>query len=108
MTDTEGRLVATTMRNLVLMDTAGVWHTPSLARCGVAGATRARLMHAAEQAGRPVVEVDIQAASVGEFCAAIACNSVSGATAISRIARHRFEHSPAMARRAAAWLAATA
>ncbi len=108
MTDTQGRLVATTMRNLLFMDPAGLWYTPGLARCGIAGATRARLMQAAEQAGRPVVEVDIHAASIADFCAAIACNSIGGAIAVSRIGENRFEHSPAMARRAAAWLAATA
>ena len=97
MTDTQGRLVATTMRNLLFMDPAGLWYTPGLARCGIAGATRARLMQAAEQAGRPVVEVDIHAASIADFCAAIACNSIGGAIAVSRI--HCEESKDAAAKR---------
>ncbi|WP_348760809.1 aminodeoxychorismate lyase [uncultured Salinisphaera sp.] len=107
MYDTSGRIVATTMRNLLFRDRAGAWHTPALSRCGIAGVTRARLAYSAERAGRAVVETDIARSCLGDYEAAIACNALSGAIPVTRIADTPFAASRSMAEQAHRWLADT-
>lgn len=102
MCDSSGRVVCTTMRNLVFADRAGRWHSPDLSRAGVIGATRERLRAAVN-----TLDIrDIALAQLDVFCAAIACNSVSGAIPVMRIGAHRFDDSAALAARANAVLAA--
>lgn len=108
MCDAEGRIIATTMRNLLFCDARDGWVTPDLSRCGVAGASRQRLMAHRAAIGRPVGETDIRIRDLAAFTAAIACNSVGGAIAVSRIGPQVFSQSAALAERADECLAATA
>ena len=81
----DGSIVATTMRNLLFRDETGRWLTPRLSRAGVAGATRARLMHALQVAGTPVIETEIGMDDMAGMHAVIACNSVGGVVAVTRM-----------------------
>ncbi|MES1951002.1 aminodeoxychorismate lyase [Salinisphaera sp. S4-8] len=83
MADSQGFIIATTMRNLFFVDANGCWLTPRLTRAGIIGATRQRLWRALAQAGRPVRENDIRLSALIDCRAAIACNSVGGAVAVS-------------------------
>ncbi|WP_353249046.1 aminodeoxychorismate lyase [Salinisphaera sp. T31B1] len=93
MCDSAGRIVSTTMRNLVFLQTDGEWVTPALARAGIIGATRQRLMTALGSAGTRVHERDVNLADLGRYCAAVACNSVSGPIPVERLGGQRFESS---------------
>ncbi|MES1954692.1 aminodeoxychorismate lyase [Salinisphaera hydrothermalis] len=89
MCDAHGQVVCTTMRNLMFIDRAQRWYTPDLARAGVIGATRERL-----RARLPdLVEATIDTARLSDFRAAVACNSVGGAVAVTQIGRHEFADS---------------
>ncbi|WP_158583326.1 aminodeoxychorismate lyase [Salinisphaera sp. Q1T1-3] len=108
MCDASGQLTATTMRNLVFSDAAGQWHTPSLARAGVIGATRQRLMASRAARHDPVTECRMAPDELKAFTGAIACNSVGGAIAVAAIGDHHFEYSEAMAAHATELLEETA
>jgi len=95
MCDAHGRVIATTMRNLLFRDHVGRWLTPALTRNGVAGATRQRLMTALAADGMPVIERDIGRAELVDMQAAVACNSVGGVVAVSSIDGHVPEQSQA-------------
>lgn len=97
MCDAQGRLIATTLRNLVFADGADRWWTPDLRRAGVAGVTRQRLMAARDAQGAPPAVVDIDPARLADFQAAIACNSVGGAIAVDAIDGHTLPASRQMA-----------
>ncbi|MGN8199116.1 aminodeoxychorismate lyase [Salinisphaera sp. RV14] len=100
MCDSAGRIVCTTMRNLLFVDGTGDWWTPRLDHAGVIGATRERL-----RAALPALaECEITCARLGDFVGAVACNSVSGALAVPCIGEHRFAESRALADRANALL----
>lgn len=101
MCDAAGRVVCTSMRNLIFMDGRGHWWTPDLGRAGVIGATRERLRAALPD----LVACDIQATALCDFTAAIACNSVGGAVAVTRLGERTFTASPDMAAQANALLA---
>lgn len=88
MYDAEGRIIATTMRNLLFQNTNGDWLTPALTRSGVAGATRQRLMNALAAAGTPVREHDIWRDDITDMRAVVACNSVGGVVAVRAIDGH--------------------
>lgn len=85
----DGSIVATTMRNLLFRDDSGHWLTPRLSRAGVAGATRARLMRALQAAGTPVIEAEVDIGAVAHMRAIIACNSVGGVAAVTRVGDRR-------------------
>ena len=85
MCDQEGRVISTTMRNLLFVCPAGEWVTPSLVRAGIIGATRQRLTGALAAVGAVVHERDINLSQIEKFCAAIACNSVGGVRAVNQI-----------------------
>ncbi|WP_423824009.1 aminodeoxychorismate lyase [Salinisphaera sp. SPP-AMP-43] len=104
MCDSSGRMISTTMRNLVFADAAGHWWTPKLTRAGVAGATRQRLMAARAELGRPITVSDIELSALPEFTAVVACNSVGDAISVSRIAEQCFVASSGLARQANALL----
>lgn len=96
MLSTEGHVISTTMRNIVLaMD--GCWLTPALDKAGVAGATRARIMTAVSRAGRPITEARLLLSDCYAARAMIACNSVSGITPVVRLGTHELPDSMAMA-----------
>lgn len=104
MCDSSGRIICTTMRNLLFVDSNERWWTPRLDRAGVIGATRERLRAALPD----LAEGEITESRLGVLRAAIACNSVSGAVAVTRIGKHRFAESRELARRANALLANSA
>lgn len=101
MCDSSGRVICTTMRNLIFVDGAGDWWTPHLKHAGVIGATRERLRAVAPA----LAECEIDRAHLDHFEGAIACNSVSGAIAVTRIGDHSFDDSRSLAERANALLA---
>ncbi len=101
MCDSSGRLICTTMRNLIFVDGAGAWWTPHLKHAGVIGATRERLRAAVPT----LAECEIGQVRLNDFEGAIACNSVSGAIAVTRIGDHAFDGSRSLAERANALLA---
>lgn len=105
MLDGAGRVISTTMRN-VLLCLDGVWHTPSLQQAGVAGATRERLLAACHALGQPVVRADCMLSDCYAASAMIACNSVSGVTPIIRLGTHELHHSVDMAVQCRYYLAA--
>ncbi|HET7314065.1 aminodeoxychorismate lyase [Salinisphaera sp.] len=100
MCDSSGRIICTTMRNLILVDASGRWSTPALGRAGVIGATRERLRAAVPD----FVERDIKVTELSEFAAVIACNSLTGAVPVTRIGDQSFARSTALAARADALL----
>lgn len=104
MCDSAGHVVCTTMRNLIFVDGAQRWWTPDLTRAGVIGATRERLRSAVPD----LAEDEIDTTRLADFRAAIACNSVGGAVAVTRIGHHRFPDSQDLARHANALLATSA
>lgn len=97
MCDSGGRLICTTMRNLMFVDADGHWATPSLTRAGVAGATRARVMAALAGAGESIIEADLGLADLDRYVGAIATNSVTGVSAVTRIGDSVFDQSGALA-----------
>lgn len=104
MCDSSGRMISTTMRNLIFADAAGRWWTPNLARSGVAGATRQRLMAARAELSRSVTVADLDATALPDFTAVVACNSVGDAIPVRRIAEQCFAESPELARQVNALL----
>lgn len=84
----DDRVIGTTMRNLFFRDANGRWYTPSLEHAGIAGATRQRLMAALANAGNPVALTHIAYDALDHMSAALACNSVGGVAAVSRIGHH--------------------
>ena len=97
MCDAAGFVVSTTMRNLLFRDGDGRWYTPRLTRAGIIGATRERLRAGLAQAGVTLIDTDITPATLGAFEAAIACNSVGGAVAVTHIDGYVFAASEAAA-----------
>ncbi len=93
MCDADGRIICTTMRNLLFVDNKGEWLTPALTRAGIIGATRQQVTSALSAAGQAVHEVDIDLARVDKCVGAIACNSVSGVLPVSRIGSREFSDS---------------
>ena len=83
MADSQGFVIATTMRNLFFVDSRGRWLTPSLTRAGIIGATRQCLWRALDGAGEAVAESDIRPHALTDCRGAIACNSVGGVVAVS-------------------------
>lgn len=105
MCDSSGRIISTTMRNLVFADSSGCWWTPDLCRAGVIGATRQRLFHARAAHGVAMQAADISWDDLASFPAAMACNSVGNAIAVTRIGRQDLKASRALADKANALLA---
>lgn len=108
MCDTEGRVISTTMRNLLFVDEHGRVATPKLSRAGIAGATRARVMSAMAEAGESVTEIDIEPADLPDYVGAIATNSVVGTCAVERVGSCVLTQSHAFAERARAALLTSA
>jgi len=93
MCDAQGRIICTTMRNLLFIDNKGEWLTPALTRAGIIGATRQQVTSALSAAGQSVHEIDIDLARVDKYGGAIACNSVGGVLPVSRIGSRAFTDS---------------
>ena len=77
MLDAEGRVIEGVMSNLFWL-AQGLWHTPALHRCGVAGVTRGRILRLLAQQGRPAAEVDASLDSLLAAEEAFMCNSLMG------------------------------
>ncbi|MDA3920835.1 MAG: aminodeoxychorismate lyase [Salinisphaera sp.] len=99
MRDSNGWLIATTMRNLMFRTAGGEWHTPALDQAGVRGATRERLAAALASAGTPVLESRIRTDDIRHCDAVMACNSIGGIASVACIAETEFRASDNVARR---------
>lgn len=80
MCDGEDRVVSATSANLFAL-VGGRWLTPGVARCGIAGITRAWLLANVGNAA----EADLSAAEVSHAEALFLCNSVRGILPVSRL-----------------------
>jgi len=95
--DTQGWLISTTMRNLLLRDDQGCWYTPRLDQAGIIGATRQRLLAGLKATGHQTKEIEMRLSDLTHFNAAIACNSVAGVSGLARIGDTVFTDSEAAA-----------
>jgi 4-amino-4-deoxychorismate lyase len=77
MLDAEGTLVGGTMTNLFLLR-AGVLHTPTLDRCGVAGVARGLVLECAPEVGLRVEQRRIAPDELAAADALFVCNAVVG------------------------------
>jgi len=80
MCDTDGRVVCATSGN-VFARIGGVWKTPGVHRCGIAGIAREWLLHRLESAD----ECDLSPADVENADAVFLCNSVRGILPVRRL-----------------------
>jgi 4-amino-4-deoxychorismate lyase len=87
--DGEGHIVGGTMTNLFLVE-GGVLVTPGLARCGVAGVTRERVMEAAAASGVACREEEIGQARLKGADEALLVNSVVGVWAVKACGARRW------------------
>jgi len=78
MLDAHGRVVCGTMSNLFAIR-GGIWATPRIDRCGVAGTMRATILQAARAAGKTCVEVDLDRSDVEDADELFLTNAVVGA-----------------------------
>ena len=78
--DANGQLVCATSSN-VFVRVNGIWQTPRLDRCGIAGIARDWLLRNVPDA----VEVDVPAGRVEAADAVLLCNSVRGLRQIRRL-----------------------
>ena len=102
MLDAQERLVCGTMSNVFcVLD--GVWVTPDLGRCGVAGTVRAALLAAAKEAGVHSRVADLRLADLFGASEVFLTNAVAGAVPVNRVGDAVFRPGPAV-RRAQEWL----
>ena len=102
MLDAQDRLVCGTMSNIFcVLD--GVWSTPDLRRCGVAGTVRAALLAAAEEAGIRYRVADLRLADLYGASEVFLTNAIAGVVPVNRVDTVLFKPGPAV-RRAQEWL----
>lgn len=89
MTDAAGRLVCGTRSNLFWVE-GGRLLTPRLARCGVAGLMRARVIEAARSLGVNAEQVEAPYEQLLQAREAFVCNSVIGLWPLRRVDAHDF------------------
>lgn len=77
MLDTEGNAIEGTMSNLFLLK-GKTLHTPDLARCGVAGVQRDRIIDMASQLGMTIRVESLPLARLYDATELMLCNSVIG------------------------------
>jgi 4-amino-4-deoxychorismate lyase len=87
--DEAGHVVSGVMSNVLLWQ-AGRLRTPRLDRCGVAGVTRARLLHRAIAAGLPVEEGELGLEDVLSADEVMLCNSLIGLRRIARLGQRNW------------------
>src|SRR5690606_22166339 len=97
--NTDGNVVSATSANLFALRD-GVWTTPPLQRCGVAGTCRAALMGPLDAREQQLDVADVEAAE-----AVFLCNAVRGILPVASIGTRRWPLHPAIA--AARWALAT-
>jgi 4-amino-4-deoxychorismate lyase len=100
--DGDGHIVGGTMTNLFLVEGGGLV-TPALARCGVAGVTRERVMEAAARGGIACREEDVSQARLDGADEALLMNSVIGVWAIRKCGERRWSPG-SWAKRVREWL----
>jgi len=100
MQDASGFVVATTMRNLFFVDGRGQWFTPAITRAGIIGATRQRLIRGLQGAGIDITQTDITPDRLDRFAGALACNSVAGIAAVTRLDERALHASETIANKA--------
>jgi 4-amino-4-deoxychorismate lyase len=92
MCDGEDRVVSATSANVFAL-VGGRWLTPSVARCGIAGITRAWLLANVAEAA----EADLSAAEVSHADALFLCNSVRGILPVRRLGSREWNGHEAVA-----------
>jgi 4-amino-4-deoxychorismate lyase len=100
--DEDGNIVGGTMSNLFLVE-SGILVTPELARCGVAGVTRERVIEAAAGEGVACREERISPERVMSAEEALLVNSVIGVWCIRVCGRRRW-HPGSWTKRVREWL----
>jgi 4-amino-4-deoxychorismate lyase len=90
MCDDAGRVVSATSANLFVMR-SGMWSTPPVDRCGVAGVCRAHLLPALQAEERPLSRQDVESAD-----ALFLCNAVRGILIVARVGARAFAPHPAI------------
>lgn len=100
--DQAGQVIGGTMSNLFVVRDGGLF-TPRLERCGVAGATRARLLAAARARNVAVVEAELDLADVLEAEALFLTNSLIGLWPVRRLGERHWAES-AWPQRCKEWL----
>jgi 4-amino-4-deoxychorismate lyase len=100
--DADDNAIGGTMTNLFIAAN-GALATPSLARCGVAGVTRDRVLDAARRHGVACAVRDIPWADVLAADEVILTNSLAGAWPVREIDGRMFEAGP-LARSVQRWL----
>ncbi|MBI4357476.1 MAG: aminodeoxychorismate lyase [Gammaproteobacteria bacterium] len=93
MQSTENRVIEGTMSN-VFLEKEGVFHTPSLQECGVAGVMRRFLLNFFEKAGWPYEVRPIIPAEVFEANSLFFCNSLFGIWPVLQLDHYKFCISP--------------
>ncbi len=96
MSDAAGRVVCGTMSNLFIVSD-GVWSTPSVDRCGVAGTMRAAVLAAASGAGIACLQRDLVRADLEAAEELFVTNAVIGAWPVKMLAGVRRRRGPAVA-----------
>lgn len=89
MRDGAGRVVSATSANLFAL-CGGVWCTPPVDRCGVAGVCRAHLLPALQAEERVLSRDDVESAD-----ALFLCNAVRGILVVARMEERVFAPHPA-------------
>ena len=102
MLDGQGRVICGTMSNLFAIR-RGVWCTPRIDRCGVAGTMRAAILDAAMAAGHACVESDLTRADVLAADELFLTNAVAGAWPVRSLAGTR-TGAPKAVRLAQGWI----
>lgn len=92
MRDTAGDAVCATAANVFALH-AGVWSTPPVDRCGVAGVCRGWALDVLQATVRPLSVAEVEAAD-----ALILCNAVRGILPVARLGERTWSPHPAVAR----------
>jgi 4-amino-4-deoxychorismate lyase len=88
--DQEGRVIEGTMSNLFLR-TGTLLRTPDLARCGVAGVTRDRILELAPELGLATEIGDITLDALKSADEVVLCNSLIGVWPVRSLDGHRWQ-----------------
>jgi 4-amino-4-deoxychorismate lyase len=97
LSDADGNIVSGIMTNLFIVE-SGRLVTPEIARCGVAGVTRARVIAAARKAGMTCREETVSHARLMEADEALLTNSVIGVWQIKECAGRNWKPGEQVAR----------
>ncbi|GGD78346.1 aminodeoxychorismate lyase [Lacimicrobium alkaliphilum] len=87
--DTQGMIVECSASNL-FWQINGVWYTPDLCYCGVAGVMRERILQHFKTVGSPVMQVQASPRILQQAQAVLLCNSLMGIVPVRRYKHYNF------------------